>query len=313
MARRDLAERIARQIVARERWASLFEHDLVAHGLDQLEKQLQRGPVDSEPAFLRRVMHRRMLTAARMRRTEAKRFDRLALDVRRVKVSKQKGAAGSDLAENGLPFGGLSLQFIENEEQEMMSLQAAMAAACLPDEEDRSLLRDRFFDPSDLTLAELGALHGGKTAQGMANHLRRFFGSGDQPGAVEPAVVMVGRLPLPLARAYVRVMEEFDDLDVMSDPFAAAVGHLEFAGRFSKAHRAYAVEGTARLQWLARHQPSNRGLPNKVLRRLALAACFYVVKQDDAAHDQWNPRGLADDVRILKGVQTVLGEYAPKP
>lgn len=312
MARRDLVERIVRQLVRRERWASLFEFDLIAHGVDMLERKRADGPLPNEEAYLRRAIRNRMLDYDRVMKTDARRLERLALVASRVKVSKTAGDGQFDVAEHGAPIGGLSLQFIATEEEAMLSLQASIAAACLPEVSDQQLLRDKFFDPSEPTLEELGRRHGGKSAPAMANYLRKFFGSDDQPGAVEPAVVLVGRMSLPIARAYIEVMQNFDHYDVLSNPFAAAIGHLEFAGRFSPAHRKYAAEGKARLQWLERHMPSNRGLPNKVLRRLILAGCFYVVKHDDAAHDQWHPQGLADDVRVLKRVFEVVRDYSAK-
>lgn len=312
MDRRDLVERIVRQQVRHEQWASIFEYDLTAHGIDMLERKLAEGPLPNVEGYLRRAIRNRMLDYARVMKTDARRLERLALAANRVKVSKYARDGQFDVAEHGAPLGGLSLQFIATEEEAMLALQASAAAACLPDTADQQLLRDKFFDQSEPTLEELGRRHGGKSPQAMANYLRKFFGSDDQPGAVEPAVVLVGRMSLPVARAYIEVLQNFDHYDVLSDPFGAAIGHLEFAGRFSSAHRKYAVEGKARLQWLARHMPSNRGLPNKVLRRLVLAACFYVVKHDDAAHDQWHPQGLADDVRVLKRVFEVVREYSAK-
>ena len=145
MDRRDLAERLVRQIVARERWASVYQYDLVAHGLDQLEKVREVGGVDSDEAFLRRVMGRRMLDFARMQNVRRDHFDRLTKKVKWVKKPGMADNQAIDIAEYSHPQGGLSLQFIATEEEAMLALQASAAAACLPDIADQQLLRDKFF------------------------------------------------------------------------------------------------------------------------------------------------------------------------
>jgi uncharacterized membrane protein YkvA (DUF1232 family) len=307
--RQVLAARLAKRVAAREVWARPYVNELESQALIALTRHLEQGEIENEEHFMLRVMGNRLIDLGRTRNVDNRKFEKLSTLVRHLKVTEH---GGHEVVPAGDGFRGLSLNIIEDEEAQIRNLQVLAATACVPDPDDRALLRTKFLSDEDLTLAQLGKRFGGKTAPGMANHLRRFLGSDDEPGAVEPAVVLVGKLPIYMADAYVRVLNRYDDLDVLSDPFGAAIGHLEFAGRYSEAHRRCAVEGKARLQWLSRNLPSTRGLPNKILRRLVIASCFYVLEEDDAVHDQYSAKGLADDVRVLKATFEVLRKYSAK-
>jgi hypothetical protein len=114
------------------------------------------------------------------------------------------------------------------------------------------------------------------------------------------------------ADAFVKILQNFDELDLLSDPISTAIGHLEFAAQYSEAHRQQSILGVARLRSLARHMPNNRGLTNKVLGRLVKAACFYVLEVNDGRHDRQDSRGLSDDVAVVKAVSEVVRSYSAK-
>jgi len=193
----------------------------------------------------------------------------------------------------------------------MVLLRAAATVAIMPDEWDRKVLADRFYGDTHVTITDLARRHG-KTPNVMANYLASVLGTPERPGAVAPVATMLGALSSRQATAFVRVLvQHHDDLGVVTDPFGAARGHLELAGARSLRHRRDANEAIARLTWLARHLPDSRGRANKILRRLALAACLYVIEEQDANDDRHDPRGLADDVAVLKAAREAIMRHAP--
>jgi hypothetical protein len=121
---------------------------------------------------------------------------------------------------------------------------------------------------------------------------------------------MIDNLSVRQADAYVRVLlGHVDTLELLSDPFAAALGHLEVAASYSAQHRRDAKLAIARLNWLRGHFPNKRGLPNQILRRLVSTACLYVVEQSDANDDRFD-RGLADDVAVLTAAFAAVRRHA---
>jgi hypothetical protein len=218
----------------------------------------------------------------------------------------------SDVFPRNNELRGLSLQVISKEEDHLHSLQAQAMIHVLTDEGDKDLLTDRFFAESHMTLAQLGKKHGGRSATAMANYLAKIVGTANAAGAVEPAAIVVGKLPMKAADAFVKILQNFDELDLLSDPISTAIGHLEFAAQYSEAHRQQSILGVARLRSLARHMPNNRGLTNKVLGRLVKAACFYVLEVNDGRHDRQDSRGLSDDVAVVKAVSEVVRSYSAK-
>jgi hypothetical protein len=115
-----------------------------------------------------------------------------------------------------------------------------------------------------------------------------------------------------ISDAFVKVLQNFDEQDVLSDPIAGAISHLEFASKNSEDHRQLTVLGIARLNWLRKRNISGRGLTNKLLQRLVKAACFYVHEVNDARHDTFDARGLSDDIKVLEVIFEVVQEFQTK-
>jgi hypothetical protein len=223
------------------------------------------------------------------------------------------GAESTEVFPRNAQTRGLSLEIISKEQDQLHSLQATAMISVLPEGEEKSVLEYRFFESDGLSLAQLGKKFGGRSATAMANFLAKIVGTANSSGAVEPAAIVVGKLQMKTAEAFVKVLQNYDDLDLLSSPIQTAIGHLEFAAHYSEDHRQQSILGIARLRYLERHMPNARGLSNKVLIRLINAACFYVLEVNDGRHDRQDGRGLQDDVAVLKAVSDVVRRYSPKP
>lgn len=324
--RRDLKalQEIAGQIVAlavrRDSWLQMYTDDLKSLAVTDLMKANERRAkqklteLENPAGYMTRVVQHRVTDLARHREVQNRQLRLLADELPagiRIQGVDERGSS-SDVFPRNNDFWGLSLQVISKEEEQLHSLQAQAMIHVLTDEGDKALLTDRFFAESQMTLAQLGKKHGGRSATAMANYLAKIVGTANAAGAVEPAAIVVGKLPMKTADAFVKILQNFDELDLLSDPITTAIGHLEFAAQYSEGHRQQSILGVARLRSLARHLPSNRGLSNKVLGRLVKAACFYVLEVNDGRHDRQDSRGLSDDVAVVKAVSEVLRSYSAK-
>lgn len=316
----SVANRIVAGIIRRERWLELHADELMATAVqDLLSANRKRAKqkltaLENSAGYMTRVVQHRVTDLARHREVQNRQLKLLADELPagiRIQGVDDRGR-NSDVFPRNNDFRGLSLQVISKEEEQLHSLQAQAMIHVLTDEGDRALLTDRFFSESQMTLAQLGKKHGGRGATAMANYLAKIVGTANAAGAVEPAAIVVGKLPMKTADAFVKILQNFDELDLLSDPITTAIGHLEFAAQYSEAHRQQSILGVARLRSLARHLPSNRGLSNKVLGRLVKAACFYVLEVNDGRHDRQDSRGLSDDVAVVKAVSEVVRSYSAK-
>ncbi len=316
----SVANRIVAGIIRRERWLELHADELMATAVqDLLSANRKRAKqkldsIENSAGYMTRVVQHRVTDLARHREVQNRQLRLLADELPagiRIQGVDERGR-NSDVFPRNNDFRGLSLQVISKEEELLHSLQAQAMIHVLTDEGDRALLTDRFFSESQMTLAQLGKKHGGRSATAMANYLAKIVGTANAAGAVEPAAIVVGKLPMKTADAFVKILQNFDELDLLSDPITTAIGHLEFAAQYSEAHRQQSILGVARLRSLARHLPSNRGLSNKVLGRLVKAACFYVLEVNDGRHDRQDSRGLSDDVAVVKAVSEVVRSYSAK-
>jgi len=308
----EVSVRIARGLIGRRTWLAADAEDLASHALERLARAARREEIRNDEAFLTRVIQNRILDLAISRDAEQARLA-LVHDEHPVQQLAGGHSEPREVRRRGSQQRGLSLEVIQKEERDMVLLRAAATVAVMPDEWDRAVLADRFYSDTPMTITELARRHG-KTPQVMANYLASVLGTPEQPGAVAPVRTMLDELSLRQATAFVRVLiQHHDDLGVVTDPFAAAHGHLELASTRSAQHRRDATEAIARLTWLRQHLPDSRGRPNKILRRLALFACLYVIEERDANDDRHDPRGLADDVAVLKAARATLVRHAPKP
>jgi hypothetical protein len=178
----------------------------------------------------------------------------------------------------------------------------------MPDNSDREILRTRFYE-IDKSISDIARAHGDRTPASMANYLRKLLGDQDTPGALSSVRDVVGELSLATASAFCDEIVFLDEKALVSDPIGAAIAHFEIASTYSPAHQERAATGIAHLRWIQRNQPSNRGLPNKILNRLIRAACFYVAETNDARHDQYDDLGLHDDVSVVAAVQRAVRKY----
>lgn len=319
-ALQDIAGQIVDGVLRRERWLVMYADDLKSLAVTELMKANERRAkqkltaLENPAGYMTRVVQHRVTDLARHREVQNRQLRLLADELpvgMRIQGVDDRGRS-SDVFPRNNDLRGLSLQVISMEEDHLHSLQAQAMIHVLTDENDRALLNDRFFSESQMTLAQLGKKHGGRSATAMANYLAKIVGTANAAGAVEPAAIVVGRLPMKTADAFVKILQNFDELDLLSDPITTAIGHLEFAAQYSEAHRQQSILGVARLRSLSRHMPNNRGLTNKVLGRLVKAACFYVLEVNDGRHDRQDSRGLSDDVAVIKAVSEVLRSYSAK-
>jgi hypothetical protein len=298
------ADKIARQQCKKYDWLR-NETDAVANfALAQLHASMKRMVILNPDAFLMRSIINRINDLGRRYKVKESRLQFLESE----RPSKSGGDGGIPRHQGTL--GGLSIDFIKKENRRVASLKVAAVVAIMPDEYDQKLLAERFYD-DEVTVTELAHRHG-KAPNAMANYLQKILGGNGNTGAVEPVYQMMDRLSIATATAFVKILQEYNDRDILTDPIAGAVSHLEFAGSYSEAHRQLAVLGVARLRWLERHEVCNSGLTNKLLNRLVKAACFYVHEVDDARHDRMDARGLQDDVNVLDVVSQVVREFQTK-
>ena len=304
----DVAVTIARQRVRGREWLKADVEDLASYALTKLQKAAQREEINNHEGYLSRVIRNRVIDLALKRDAEARHLV-IAQDELPIKAVGKGGGASVEVRRGGGPVRGLSLEVIQKEERELMRLFAAAVVAVMPDKWDRAVLADRIYGGSSMTITDLARRHG-KTPNVMANYLGRVLGSDEQPGAVASVKTMIDNLSVRQADAYVRVLlGHVDTLELLSDPFAAALGHLEVAASYSAQHRRDAKLAIARLNWLRGHFPNKRGLPNQILRRLVSTACLYVVEQSDANDDRFD-RGLADDVAVLTAAFAAVRRHA---
>jgi DNA-directed RNA polymerase specialized sigma24 family protein len=315
------ASKIVQTFVRREPWLNLHAGDLQAIAVqDLLAANTRRikqklDPIENPAGYMTRVMKNRITDLARRREVQFRQLQLLAHELPPgVRIQGvDRGGESAEVFPRNAQLRGLSLQIISKEDNQLHSLQAAAMISVLPEGEERLVLTDRFFNGDELSLAQLGKRFGGRSATAMANYLAKIVGTANSSGAVEPAAIVVGQLQMKTADAFVKVLQNYDDLDLLSSPIQTAIGHLEFAAHYSEDHRQQSILGIARLRYLERHMPNARGLSNKVLIRLINAACFYVLEVNDGRHDRQDGRGLQDDVAVLKAVSDVVRRYSPKP
>jgi hypothetical protein len=288
----EFAIRVAKARARRERDLLPLAEDIANKALESLVRAMRTQEIHNEEGFLTWKIKRLVIDAG---------------------ISRNAAEGHLKMLEGGLPrkpsLRGLSVDVIDREERQMLNLRAAAIKAVMPDPADRALLDDRFYRP-DLTITDLARRHGGKSPNAMANYLKKILGDERTPGAAECVSDVVGRLSLSTARVFVRLLVDYDDLDVVSDPFAAAVGHLEFMATRSPGYKRAATHGIARLRWLERNRPNNRGLTNKLLNRLIRTTCFYVLEVHDARHDRFDDLGLVDDIHVLDAVYRAVRRFS---
>ncbi len=313
----SIAQTKARMECRGHDWLRNQVDDIAEYALSQFYLSYfaqQKQDIKFPEALIGRIIVNRINDLGRRRRPEQNALMLLDEELpARARNQQQGGVVCADeVIRRNNPMRGLSVDIIQQEDQKMMALTAAAIVAIMPLSTDRALLEDRFYSPTLLTVAELARRHGKKTASAMANYLKKIIGSEDQNGAVEPVIQVINRLPVASAEIFVKILQEYDERDSLSQPILGAISHLEYAGNFSEQHRQQAVLGIVRLRWFERNPINNRGLTNKLLQRLVKAACFYVHEVKDAVNDKHNPRGLSDDVKVLAVVGEVVREFRSK-
>ena len=283
-----------------------MEDDLVNFALEKLHKQSIKEEVHNPEGFLSMVIHRRIIDLSIKKEAEAKQLALLVSELEPQRLGARSGEYVELARRQSLR--GLSADIIANEERQLTRLRAAASIAVMPDEESQLILADRFYDESLPDITALARRHR-KSPNVMSNYLAKVIGSHSDPGAIGPVSEVLRSLQLRTAEAFVRILVGLDNLDVVTDPFAGAMSHLELVGARSPEHKKLAVTAIARLRWLERNLPNNRGIGNKVLRRLVIAGCLYVMEERDAHHDLHDPRGLADDLSVLTALFEVVREH----
>ena len=285
----EAALRIARQQGSGKYWISEPEcHDLASDAVKKLMIRSAKEEIRNHEAFMCRVI--------------INRINDLGRHAKVVENFRQHVQAVPEVSTNSRPI-------IQREEIRYNSLKAAGALAILSKDEDRAILQDRFFMP-DLSITDLARRHN-KTPNTMANYLQKMFGGNNQVGSLQPVWQVIEDLPLSTADVFVRLLQEFDTRNKVTDPISAAVGQLQYIGSISEEHGNWATLGLARLKWLSRHEINNRGQINKHLNRLVTTACFYVIEVRDAKNDEL-PNGLRDDVSVLTAVYQAVRDFQTK-
>jgi hypothetical protein len=283
------ALRMARQQGAGKYWIAPADcDDLAAHAVKKLMGQQAKEEVLNHEAFMSRVIRNRINDLGRH-----------AIVVGKF-VQHKRG--GSEVLTNSRPI-------IQREENRYNSLKAAGALAILTKDIDRAIMQDRF-SPPGLTITELARLHN-QTPNSMANYLQKMLGGNNRVGSLEAVFQVIGELSLPTADVFVRILQEFDNRNRVTDPISAAIGQLEYVGGISEEHQQWVKLGISRLKWFGRHEINNRGQINKHLNRLVTAACFYVIEVRDAKNDE-EPAGLRDDVSVLAAVYRAVRDFETK-
>lgn len=280
--------------------------DLGAQALQYFESKSRVMKIDNPEAFITWKLKKLIVDAIRQRKSEESRITIWREEL--AAVRGQRVGEEVDPRNCWLNNRGLSLDVITQEEEEMADLQASTMAAILPNEEDRLIVRARFYD-EDLSISDLARKFGGRSPASMANYLRKLLGTESEPGALSPVRDVLAELSLATARAFSNEVITLDEKSRVSDPLNAAMTYLELAGTKSPSHRERATVGLAHLRWIERSLPSQRGLRNKILHRLIRAACFYVIEVNDARHDEYDDLGLHDDVSVIAAVQQVVRKY----
>ena len=296
---KSAADKIVGQQCGKFPWLRQEADAVSNYAVTQLLTAMKRQALLNSEAYLNRVVINRMNDLGRQHKVDQARLQ--FFDDERPSKSGEPG---------GFYFGGLSNEFIRKEDQRMAALKAAAVVAIMPKEYDQLLLAERFYD-DEVSMAEI-ARRRRKAPNAMGNYLQRILGGNGNVGAVEPVFQMIGRLDLATAAAFVKILQEYNTRDTLTDPIAGAVSQLEFNARYSDEHRKLAAMGVSRLRWLKLNKVDSRGLTNQLLNRLVKAACFYVHEVNDAKHDRNDSRGLQDDVKVLKVVSEVLREFRTK-
>ncbi len=303
---KPVAIRLAAGMTSNDSYLSHVSDDIANRALMELARKMARETVDNPAAYMMWKMKRLKLDYLRQRKGEISRL--VVWNEEAMAVHGTRLGDIVDTRRHWFNSRGLSADIISKEEEEMANFQALAMTEIMPDNSDREILRTRFYE-IDKSISDIARAHGDRTPASMANYLRKLLGSLTEAGALTPVRDVVGELSLATANAFCDEIVLLDDKALVSDPIGAAIAHFEIASTYSPAHQERAATGIAHLRWIQRNQPSNRGLPNKILNRLIRAACFYVVETNDARHDQYDDLGLHDDVSVVAAVQRAVRKY----
>lgn len=221
------ALRIARQRIGHRAWLRRHEDDLVNFALEKLQRQASQEDVRNPEGFLSVVIHRKIIDMSVSHDAEA---DRLALLVDELGPLLELGKDG-ELRElvRRQSLRGLSADVIAEEERRLTRLRAAASIAVMPDRESQLILADRFYDDSLTDISALARRHK-KSPNVMSNYLAKVIGSHSDPGAIGAVSEVLRSLQLRTAEAFVRILVDLDNLDVVTDPFGGAISHLGLLG-----------------------------------------------------------------------------------
>jgi hypothetical protein len=306
LAHRDAAIAIAKSMTRHDKYLQQISDDLANSALKELARAMSREHIHNPDAFMSWKIRNLMYDQLRQRKAE---ISRLHLWNEEMMAGRGK-RIGDFVDTRNHWFGnrGLSLNIITREEEYTAALQAFAMIHIMPLDDDRAILKSRFYQP-EMSISDIARQHGDRTPAAMANYLRKLLGTQDTPGALSPARDAIEMLSPTTGTAFCREICFLDDKSLVSDPIGAAIAHFEIASTYSQAHQERAATGIAHLRWIQRNQPTNRGLPNKILNRLIRAACFYVVETNDARHDEYDDLGLHDDVNVVAAVQRAVHKY----
>jgi hypothetical protein len=303
---KDVAIRIAHRLTSNDSYLNQVSDDIANKALIELARKMAVETVDNPPAFMTWKMKNLKLDYLRQRKGEISRL--VVWNEEAMAVRAKRLDDNVDTRRHWFHSRGLSLDIISKEEEEMANFQALAMTEILPDDSDREILRLRFYE-TEMSIADIARAHGNRTPASMANHLRKLLGGPTEPGALTSVRGVIGELSLATAKSFCDEIVFLDEKIMVSDPIGAAIAHFEIASSYSQAHQERAATGIAHLRWIQRNQPTNRGLPNKILNRLIRAACFYVVETNDARHDEYDDLGLHDDVNVVAAVQRMVHKY----
>ena len=303
---KDVAIQIAHRLTSNDSYLNQVSDDIANKALVELARKMSVETVDNPPGFMTWKMRKLKLDYLRQRKGE---ISRLVLwNEEAMAVHGNRLGDIVDIRRHWFNSRGLSADIISKEEEEMANFQALAMAEIMPDNSDREMLRTRFYE-TEMSISDIARAHGDRTPASMANYLRKLLGSLAEPGALSSVRSVISELSLATASAFCDEIVFLDEKALVSDPIGAAIAHFEIASTYSPAHQERAATGIAHLRWIQRNQPTNRGLPNKILNRLIRAACFYVVETNDARHDEYDDLGLHDDVNVVAAVQRAVHKY----
>ncbi len=235
------AQRIAVRLTARYQDLGLQNQadDIAIKALKDLDRVMAREEIRNPEAFLTWKIKNLVLDSLRQYKARDKRLQVWASEIEALKGQRLHDEY--DHRAGRIPLHGLSIDFIAQEEQELVNLIASAMWQIMPDADDQILLRQRFFGTHE-TITEL-AHEFGKSPTALANYLKKMLGTDKESGALSSVSFVFKQLSLRTGQKFLREIARLDETSVVSNPTEGAIAYLEMMSTSSRAHQQQAAKG----------------------------------------------------------------------